>query len=173
MSHFAAHGSKTTVHGRLFTVAQQQKAASQVPKNMRGGLLCLCRDAPQSRASVLPAALFDHAHAVDCGNLLEGLDGRGIQVLVGIEHGVGVFAGALVDHALHVGVVLGKDGRDLTDHIGHVCVQAGNTACGARLAHAAGGVINGVDDIAVLQVILELGNGHIGAVCLGLAGAGA
>ncbi len=55
-----------------------------------------------------------------------------VKVLVGVEHGVGVLAGGLVGHTLHVGVVLGKDGRDLADHVGHVGVQAGNAACGAR-----------------------------------------
>ena len=52
-------------------------------------------------------------------------------------------------------------------------MQAGDAACGARLAHAAGGVVDAVRDVAVLQVILELADGHVGAVGLGLAGAGA
>ena len=94
-------------------------------------------------------------------------------MLVGVEHGVGVLAGGLVGHALHVGVVLGEDCRDLADHVGHVGVQAGDAACGARLAHTAGGVVDAVRDIAVFQVILELADGHVGAVGLGLAGAGA
>ena len=94
-------------------------------------------------------------------------------MLIGVEHGVGVLASGLVGHALHIGVVLGENGRDLTDHVGHVGMQAGNAACGARLAHAAGGVVDAVRDVAVFQVILELADGHVGAVGLGLAGAGA
>ena len=52
-------------------------------------------------------------------------------------------------------------------------MQAGDAARGARLAHAAGGVVDAVRDVAVFQVILELADGHVGAVGLGLAGAGA
>ena len=126
-----------------------------------------------ARLAGLVPALFDHAHAIHRRNPLERLDGAAVQVLVGVEHGVGVLAGGLVGHALHVGVVLGQDCRDLTDHVGHVGVQAGDAACGARLAHAAGGVVDAVRDVAVLQVILELADGHVGAVGLGLAGAGA
>ena len=94
-------------------------------------------------------------------------------MLVGVEHGVGVFASGLVGHTLHVGIVLGQDCRDLADHVRHVGVQAGDAACGARLAHAASGVVDAVRDVAVLQVILELADGHVGTVGLGLASAGA
>ena len=118
-------------------------------------------------------ALFDYAHAIHRRNLLERLDGAAVQVLVGVEHGVGVLASGLVGHTLHVGVVLGENGRDLADHVGHVGVQARDAAGRAGLAHVAGRVVDGVDDVAVLQVILELADGHIGAVGLGLASAGA
>ena len=94
-------------------------------------------------------------------------------MLVRVEHGVGVLASGLVGHTLYVGVVLGQDCRNLTDHVGHVGVQAGNAARGARLAHAAGGVVDAVRDVTVLQVILELTDGHVGAIGLGFAGAGA
>ena len=129
-----------------------------------GFVVCLAGLAP---------ALFNHAHAIHRRNLLERLDRAAVQVLIGVEHGVGVLASGLVGHALHIGVVLGENGRDLADHVGHVGMQAGNTACGARLAHAAGGVVDAVRDVAVFQVILELADGHVGAVGLGLAGAGA
>ena len=94
-------------------------------------------------------------------------------MLVGVEHRVGILAGAFVDHALHVGVVLGEDCRDLADHVGHVRVQAGNTARGARLAHGAARIVHGVRDIAVLQIVLQFRDGHIGTVGLGFLGAGA
>ena len=83
--------------------------------------------------------LLDHAHAIHRRNLLERLDGAAVQVLVGVEHGVGVLASGLVGHTLHVGVVLGENGRDLADHVGHVGMQAGNAACGARLAQLQAG----------------------------------
>ena len=129
-----------------------------------GFVVCLAGLAP---------ALFNHAHTIHRRNMLECLDRAAVQVLIGVEHGVGVLASGLVGHALHVGVVLGENGRDLADHVGHVGMQAGNAACGARLAHAAGGVVDAVRDVAVFQVILELADGHVGAVGLGLAGAGA
>ena len=94
-----------------------------------GFVVCLAGLAP---------ALFNHAHAIHRRNLLERLDRAAVQVLIGVEHGVGVLASGLVGHALHIGVVLGENGRDLADHVGHVGMQAGNAACGARLAHAAG-----------------------------------
>ena len=86
--------------------------------------------------------LFDHAHAVDSWDLLERLDGRCLKVLVGIEHGISVFASALVDHALNVGVVMRQDSGDLTDHVRNIGMQASNAARRTGLAHVAGGVVD-------------------------------
>jgi hypothetical protein len=70
-------------------------------------------------------------------------------VAVKIQHGVGVFAPALVHQTVNVDVLTGNGGGEPTQRIGDVPVQQGDAPLGAADAHVAVGIVHGIFDVAV------------------------
>ena len=110
-----------------------------------------------------PEDAFDFAELVN--NLLRG-------VVIQIQHGVGVFAAAFVGEPSDVDVFPGDGCCEPAQRTRNVPVEQGDPALGGADAHLAVGIIDGVSDVAVLQVVHDLPDGHFGAVILGLLGGG-
>ncbi|MCH3942121.1 MAG: ATP-binding protein [Atopobiaceae bacterium] len=129
------------------------------------------RPAPERGGAGLALRAPDDAHAIDAGDGAELLVGGLLDGTVDVDHGVGVLALGLVGHALDVHAAAAEGGGDLPDHVGRVAVEAGEAARGRAGAHVAGGVVHRVPDVAVLEVVPYLVDGHARAVVLRLRGA--
>ena len=124
--------------------------------------------------AALPGVLFslDDPHADDAPEVHDVLNNALVHPGAKVYHGVGVITPGLVGHVLHVHMVLCKKGRDIGQHGGDIAVD--NTKpLHAAAVHVDIGEIDGVFDIAVFKVVLQLVNGHGRAVLLALRGGGA
>ena len=90
--------------------------------------------------------------------------------MVQVQHGVGILSPALVHQAGNVDVVPGHSRCEAAQGVGNIFMQDGDPALGGTNAHIAVGEVDGIDNIAVFQIVHQLGDGHLGAVILRLLG---
>ena len=93
-------------------------------------------------------------------------------MLVEVQHGVGIFATALVHQTVNVDIVGSNGGGEPAQGVGDVPVENGDAACGLADTHVAVGVVDGIDDVAVFQVVHHFLHSHHSAVVLGFFGGG-
>ena len=114
-----------------------------------------------------PLQLLEIPHAVDeiqRGDAVDGLLGGGF---VQVQHGVGERAPGPVHHVVDVDALGGHLGGDGAQRVGHVGVQHGQAVLEGR-AQRADRIVDGVDDGAELQIVLQLMAHHVHAVVLAL-----
>ena len=93
--------------------------------------------------------LFDNPDFQNAVDLLQMLYNIRRGVTVKIQHGVGVFAPALVHQTVNVDVFACNGGGEPTQRVGNVPVQQGDAPLGAADAHVAVGIVDGISDVAV------------------------
>ena len=114
------------------------------------------------------SAAADDADPENAGDLTDLFDEFFRRCAVQIKQGIFHFSLGFTGHAGDVGVRAADNAGQTGDHLGLVLVEDTDPVAGLAHAEITVGIVDAVFDVAVLQVVGELLNGHDRAVVLGL-----
>lgn len=113
--------------------------------------------------------LFDDTDPDDAFNAFDGIDDFLCDIGVSIDDGIGDVAFGAVHEVADIEVL--EQGRDLVQNVGNVFVDDGQAMCRVK-GHFRIRQIDGVADVAGLEVLRQLIGGHVCAVVLGFRSGG-
>ena len=90
--------------------------------------------------------------------------------MIKIQHSVSIFTAGTVNQVGNVDIFRGQNHGELAQSIGDIFMENGDTACLITDTHIAVGEVDGVDDIAVFQVVHHLLDRHSCTVILRFLG---